>query len=209
MTKTKSFLAGFIFGTIMLFGFCGSPFAESYPTDPEGKALQIEMSAYIDKYVLEVGITPDTMRWTTLVMPILEMDSPAITYGWALPPKGETVIWLAVFTFHHDYMLMLDTKSRRVVAGHEVGHMTGRCMSFPYPILDGLSEMEAMWADFNYAVVTESCADIVSAELTSADDVLDTLEFLRDNMSAGKGNPVLVRRIQVMERVIERSLEHE
>lgn len=208
MTRTKSFLAGFIFGTIMLFGFCGSPFAESRPSDPAGKALQIEMAAYIDKYVLEVGITPDTMQWATLVLPILETESPAITYGWALPPpsQGPVQIWLALFTFHHDLMLMMDSDKRRVVAGHEVGHMTGRCMQFDWPNTDGMDELEAALARFNFAVLNESCADIISAELTSPEDVLDTLVYLRD---VYPGSPVLIRRIQVMERVIERSTPNE
>ncbi len=110
-------------------------------------------------------------------------------------------MWIGMFTFHEDMMLMMTPAMRRVVAGHEVAHMIGRCMNFPEPNLEGLDDFAATIAEFNFAVLVESCADIVSAELTSAEDVLKTLNFLKNTWAAD--NLVLARRIQVIKRVIE------
>jgi hypothetical protein len=190
----------------------GTLMAESDPPSREGRALKIEMDAYLTKFTDQVGIVPESMQWVTMVLPILEMDSPAVTYGWLLPPPyrwvdGGPSIWIAMFTFHEAMMLDMDSRQRRVVAGHEVAHMIGRCMNFPEPDLTGLSEIESIVREFNHAVIVESCADIVSAELTSPEDVLYTLRYLRDEVS--RGNPVLVKRIQVMERVLELENAHE
>lgn len=184
---------------------------ESHPVSLEGRALQIEMDAYINKFTDKVGITDATMQWTVMVLPVLEMDGPAVTYGWLLPPPdrlrpGMPEIWIAMFTFHEDMMLLMDPKMRRVVAGHEVAHMMGKCMNFREPDTTGLDDMAAIILEFNYAVILESCADIISAELTSAEDVLRTLWFLKHTWA--ENNPVLAKRIQVMQRVIEREAQN-
>jgi hypothetical protein len=145
------------------------------------------------------------MQWSTLVLPIMEMDSPAVTYGWSLPPQGPTRIWIAMFTYHQDMMLMLRPANRRVVAAHEVAHMTGRCMNFPEPDERGKDPIEIAIARYSHQVLVESCADIVSAELTSAQDVLNTLVFLYEKWYSD--NIVLAQRIKVMQRVIERQEE--
>ena len=200
--KVVSFLIGV---SLIIIGSCGLH-AESHPVSLEGRSLQIEMEAYIDKFTEEVGITDASMQWTVMVLPVLEMDSPAVTYGWLIPPPHRYVhggphIWIAMFTFHEDMMLMMDSTMRRVVAGHEVAHMIGSCMQLKEPDLTGLTDEQALIRQFNYAVILESCADIVSAELTSATDVLYALEFLRDTWASD--NPVLMKRIQVMKRIIE------
>ena len=79
--------------------------------------------------------------------------------------------------------------------------MTGKCMNFQEPDLQGLTEAEAITQKFNHALIVESCADIVSAELTSAEDVLETLRFLI--VTWADSNPILYRRVQVMERIIQ------
>lgn len=200
-----------IWATLIAAATFGVVYGESDPVSLEGRALKIEMDAYLTKFTDEVGITPSSMQWVTMVLPILEMDSPAVTYGWLLPPPYRYThdgpqIWIAMFTFHEAMMLDMDSRQRRVVAGHEVAHMIARCMNFPEPDLTGLGEMESILREFNHAVIVESCADIVSAELTSADDVLYTLRYLRDEVS--RGNPVLIKRIQVMERIIELERQH-
>ena len=204
--KTIAALLGL---SLILFGIANLV-AESQPVSLEGRALKIEMDAYIDKFTLEVGITDAQMQWAVLVLPILERYSPAVTYGWLLPPpdqyvQGEPEIWVAMFTFQEDMMLLMEPRMRRVVAGHEVAHMTGTCM-IPEPNIDGLDETTALLHLYNHAVILESCADIVSAELTSAEDVLATLHFLRTTWAAD--NIVLIRRIQVMARVIQREKQN-
>jgi len=203
----KQIIITTVIGTFVLMAGCVQCFVlgESHPTGPAGKRLHIEMSAYVDKYVIEAGITPAGMQWSTLVLPVLEMDSPAVTYGWALPPKGEIKIWIALFTFHQDMMLMMSPGQRRVVASHEVGHMTARCLQFTVPDVRGLDHHTAREIMNEYLVLTEACADIISAELTSAVEVLDALEFLRDTWYQ-QHHPILTQRIQVIERVIERGL---
>ncbi len=193
-------------GASLFFAAMGHLVAESRPVSLEGRALQVEMDAYIDKFTDEVGMTDASIQWVVMVLPVLEMDSPAVTYGWLLPPPdrfvpGEPEIWIALFTFQEDMMLLMEPKMRRVVAGHEVAHMMGRCM-IPDPNVEGLDEMTATILLFNHAVILESCADIISADLTSPEDVLATLHFLKATWAAD--NIVLVRRIQVMQRVIER-----
>ncbi len=205
MRKYLNAIAQFFVCLGLLLVFTEVAHCESHPVSLKGRALQIEMDAYIDKFTDEVGITDASMQWTVMVLPVLEMDSPAVTYGWLLPPPHRYVedgpsIWIAMFTFQEDMMLLMDSSQRRVVAGHEVAHMMGRCMNFREPNVTGMDEMEALIKQFNYAVILESCADIVSAELTSAEDVLDALEFLRDTWAAD--NLVLRKRIEVMKRVI-------
>ena len=200
-----TWLGVLLIGTELLFG-------QSQPPTITGRALQIEMNAYIDHFTDEVGITDGSMQWVVMVLPILEMDCPAVTYGWVLPPpdrwvKGGYSIWIAMFTFHEDMMLMMNPRQRRVVAGHEVAHMMGQCMDILEPDLEELDAMEALLLEFNYTVILESCADIVSAGLTSAEDVLDTLLFLQKTW--GNGNPVLSKRIDVMRRVVDREVFHE
>ncbi len=203
MTVKQAIITALIALYLLLAG--ATVFAESHPVSLQGRALQIEMDAYIDKFTDVVGITDARMQWTVMVLPVLEMDSPAITYGWLVPPPnrwtpGNPAIWIALFTFHEDMMLMMEPRMRRVVAGHEVAHMMGDCM-IPDPDVRGLEEMAATLLLFNHAVILESCADIVSAGLTSAEDVLEALEFLRDTWA--EDNIVLTKRIQVMKRVIE------
>lgn len=181
--------------------------AESRPPSAIGRALQSEMDTYVTTFTAEVGIIDASMQWVVMVLPVLEMAGPAITYGWLLPPKDRWVeggpsIWIAMFTFHEDMMLMMNPRQRRVVAGHEVAHMMGQCMDILEPNIEGLDDFAALMLEFNYAVVLESCADIVSAGLTSSEDVLDTLLFLQKTW--GTGNPVLSKRIDVMRRVVER-----
>ncbi len=183
-------------------------FGESQPPTPEGRALQHEMDAYVQLFTKQVGITATSMQWDVMILPILEMDSPAVTYGWALPPPsvGPTQIWIGLFTFHRDWMLMLEPNQRRAVAGHEVAHMTNECMSFRAPDTTGMHPMETAIAEFNHALLVESCADILSAELTSIDDVLSTLIFFRNE--AYKGNPLLIQRIRVIQRLKEREAQN-
>ncbi len=209
MTYFQSFIAGFIFGTLLLVGFCGSPLhAESQPPTPEGRALQHEMDAYVQMFTKQVGITSTSMQWDVMILPILEMDSPAVTYGWALPPPsvGPTQVWIGLFTFHRDWMLMLEPNQRRAVAGHEVAHMTNECMSFRAPDTTGMHPMEEAIAEFNHLLLVESCADILSAELTSIEDVLSTLIFFRNE--AYKGNPLLIQRIRVIQRLQAREAQN-
>lgn len=211
MTLRQAILIALLGAAMVIAGVTGL-MAESDPPSQAGRALKIEMDAYLTNFTAEVGIVPESMQWVTMVLPILEMDSPAVTYGWLLPPPyrwvdGGPSIWIAMFTFHEALMLDMDSRQRRVVAGHEVAHMIGRCMNFPEPDLTELGDMESLILEFNHAVIVESCADIVSAELTSAEDVLYTLRYLRDEVS--RGNPVLIKRIQVMERVLERENNHE
>ena len=207
---TKQFIITILITGVLIFIAGGMLLAESQPVSLEGRALKIEMDAYIDKFTDEVGITDASMQWVVMVLPILEMDSPAVTYGWLLPPphryhEGDPSIWVAMFTFQEDMMLLMDPKMRRVVAGHEVAHMMGKCMNFREPDLRGLEELEALILQFNYAVILESCADIISAELTSTEDVLTTLRFLKKTW--GPDNIVLAKRIQVIERVLEREIQ--
>ncbi len=209
MTFAQRLIIAVIWVGLMVAGI--SLFGESHPVSLEGRSLQIEMNAYIDKFTDEVGMTDASIQWAVMVLPVLEMDSPAVTYGWLLPPEhrffpGEPEIWIGLFTFHKGMMLMMDPRMRRVVAGHEVAHMMSRCM-IDEPDLTGLDDMAAMLLEFNYAVILESCADIVSAELTSAKDVLDTLHFLKATWASD--NIVLVRRIQVMARVLQREAHNE
>lgn len=186
-------------------------YGESQPLTLEGRALKIELNAYIENFTTKVGITDGAVQWTVMVLPVLEMDGPAVIYGWLIPPPhrftpGDPEIWIALFTFHETMMLTMPPKMRRVVAGHEVAHMTTQCMGFPEPNLDGLDELAATLLLVNHAIIVESCADIVSAKLTSAKDVLATLHFLKETWSLN--NPVLLRRIQVMARVIQREEQH-
>ena len=208
MTFAQRLIIAAIWVALMVGGV--SVFAESHPVSLEGRALQIEMDAYIDKFTDEVGMTDASIQWVVMVLPVLEMDSPAVTYGWLLPPQhrffpGEPEIWIGMFTFHEDMMLMMKPKMRRVVAGHEVAHMMGKCM-LDDPDVEGLDELTATMRLFNHAVVVESCADIVSAELTSAEDVLDTLWFIHETWASD--NLVLIRRIQVMARIVQLENEH-
>ena len=209
MTLRQIIVAGMVFAALWLVGGRWI-LAESRPDNPVGRTLQIELDAYTDHFIEVVGITPTTMQWSTMVLPVLEMDSPAITYGWHIPPPSKQVeggpqIWLALFTFHQDMMLMMEPMNRRVIAAHEVAHMTGRCMNFPEPDETGMAPMEIAIARYSHQVLVESCADIVSAELTSAKDVLNTLVFLYDTWY--RDNIVLAQRIVVMQRVIERQEE--
>lgn len=208
MTFKQALITSVISLTFLFAGMCRNVQGESYPPTHEGRKLHYELSAYVDKYIEEVGITPTTMQWSTLVLPILELESPAVTYGWALPPpqKGPVKIWIALFTFHQDLMLLLEPNQRRTVAAHEVAHMTGRCMSFQEPDYTGMGELEAALAEFKWMLLVESCADILSAELTNAPDVLSTLKFFRNHMY--QGNALLIQRIRVIERLIERE-EHD
>ncbi len=112
MTNAQHFITAFIITIILLVGFCGSPFGESQPASLQGRALLIEMDAYVDKFTDQVGITDESMQWTVMVLPILELNSPAVTYGWLLPPPERYVedgpsIWIAMFTFQEDMMLLI------------------------------------------------------------------------------------------------------
>ena len=78
-------------------------------------------------------------------------------------------------------------------------------MSFPAPDLTNMDGLEAAIAEYSHQVLVESCADIVSAELTSAQDVLNTLVFLYSKWY--RDNIVLAQRIRVMQRVIEKQEE--
>lgn len=186
-------------------------FGQSHPPTVTGRTLQIEMNAYIDTFIDEVGITDATMQWVVMVLPVLELDGPAVIYGWLLPApdryvEGDPSIWIALFTFHEEMMLKLRPLHRRVVAGHEVAHMLTRCRAFPEPDLENVDELPALILTLNHTVLVESCADMVSAELTSADDVLETLLYLRDIW--GSDNLVLLKRIQVMQRVVQREAQN-
>lgn len=204
MSLRQAILIALLGAAMVISGITGL-MAESHPPSREGRALQIEMDAYIEEFTDAVGITDASMQWVVLVLPVLEMDGPAVAYGWLLPPPerfvpGEPEIWIAMFTFLENDMLMLEPWMRRVVAGHEVAHMISRCM-IKEPSVEGLDATTALVRLFNHAVIIESCADIVSAELTSAEDVLATLHFLKKEW--GQDNIVLIRRIQVIARLIE------
>ncbi len=195
---------------LMGMGFCGIARAESQPVSLEGRALKIEMDAYIDKFTDEVGITDEYSQWAVMVLPVLELAGPAAVYGWLVPPvkrhvPGEPRVWITLFTFHEKLMLELPPMMRRVVAGHEVAHMMDRC-HFEEPNFEGLDRFEAAWLMFTSTVVKESCADIVSSELTSPEDVLATLHFLKDQRP--DGNAIIIRRIQMMARIIEREAQN-
>ena len=202
----KQLLGCAIISSFLLgMGFCGSVRGESRPVSREGQALQIELDAYVDKYTDALGITDAQMQWAVVVLPVLELAGPAAIYGWLVPPESRYVpggpeIWIALFTFHEDLMLQLAPRQRRVVAAHEVAHMLTKCR-FDDPDLTGLDSLAATMRLFNHVVVKESCADIVASELTSVTDSLDTLHFLKNNWSPD--NPVLIKRLQVMRRMLE------
>ena len=209
MTLKQFYITAWIIITLLAISTFPA-WGESQPVSLKGRALKIEMTAHIDKFTAEVGIKADETQWAVMVLPALELAGPAAVYGWVVPPvqnqvPGEPYIWITLFTFHEEKMLELEPMMRRVVAAHEVGHMLNRCY-FKQPNLDGLDRFTRMLRIFNSTVVKESCADIVSAELTSATDVLATLHFLKSLRT--EGNSIMVRRIQVMARVVERE-KHE
>lgn len=181
-----------IMGSAVLFG-------ESRPPSKKGQALQIELAAYVQSFTHRIGLTPEKLQWAVLVLPIMEMNSPAVTYGWALPPPSTGLpieLWMAIFSFHEDWMLQFNPSERRVIAAHEVGHMVESCTKLVMPSTEGMSPMDALWAQFNYQVLNESCADIVSAQLTSPQDVLALLHEL---LAISNHNPVIIQRIRVIE----------
>ncbi len=201
--KVVSFLIGV---SLIIIGSCGLH-AESKPPGPQGKRLQIELHAYVEKFTERMKLTPDKLQWSVLVLPIMEMESPAVTYGWALPPPPEPVqLWMAIFTFDQDWMLAFTPSQRRVIAAHEVGHMVEACTRIQQPDVRGMPPMDAVWAQYNYQVLNESCADIVSAQLTDPEGVLELLRDLLENYSTK--NPVIAQRIRIIEEYKDKIKEN-
>ena len=195
-------LIGFVLAISMfIWGLgCGTLLGESRPPGPAGKRLQIELHAYVSSFTKRMELKPEKLQWAVLVLPLMEMPSPAVTYGWALPPPstGKPIqLWMAIFTFDQDWMLAFSPDQRRVIAAHEVGHMVETCTRIQQPDTEEMSRGAAMWANYEYQVLNESCADIVSAQLTNPDGVLQLLRDLLHNYS--HHNPVIIQRIRIIE----------
>ena len=198
-----------IVGTFVLIAGCNQCFVlgESRPPTKEGQVLQIELHAYVQSFVKRVGLTPDKLQWAVLVLPIMEMPSPAVTYGWALPPPHTGLpveLWMAIFTFEQDWMLAFSPAQRRVITAHEVGHMEETCVAIQEPDMEGMDRYEKMMANFNFQVLNESCADIVSAQLTNPEGVLDLLHELLNRYSH---NPVIIHRMRIIREYADKIRE--
>lgn len=181
--------------TLGLIGACNLH-AESRPVSQAGHTLQIEMDAYVDGYLTELGFDYNTLQWSALVLPVLEGSRAAIVYHWHLPAKQPGSTLLAMFTFHEKYIQSLPPIDRRVIAAHEVGHVTKKCddMRRPHPSM----------ADETFFLLTtlrESCADMVASRLTTPEETLATLRRLKREIAPD--NTVLDIRIAVMVRIME------
>ena len=178
-------------------GVC-STFGESRPSSLEGQQLQIELDAYMQKFATAKHLGPDYMQWSVMVLPAMEVKSPAVVYSWGVPhpSMGEHEMWIAVFTFHQADLLKMTPIQRKVVAAHEIGHLVPGCMSFVL-WTEGMNPIQRVWAEYHYRVLVESCADAVATTLTSVEDTLDTLRYV--NTLTENPSPVLMRRIAILE----------
>ena len=195
----RQIIATAIIGTFVTIAACTQIFVlgESRPPGPAGKRLQIELHAYVDSFTKRLDLTAEKMQWAVLVLPVMEMRSPAVTYGWGLPPPPEkTEIWMGIFTFDQDWMLQFSPGQRRVIAAHEVGHMVETCIAIKMPDTTYMTDIEAAMKMYNYRVLNESCADIVSARLTNPEGVLELLHDLLNKYSFR--NPIIIERIRVI-----------
>lgn len=192
MTFKQFLIIAFIAGIM-----CGIAFGESKPTDPKGRALQIEMDAYVGGFLKELEFTYDTINWSVVVLPLLEEGNAAVVYHWHIPEKRPGASILALFTFHEANMLSMSATHRRAIAAHEVGHVTKEC--------DDLVRPNSRMDNETYYLVTlirESCADLVATELTSRAETLATLRYLK--LKLASHNSVLDARIRILALVIER-----
>lgn len=188
----------------LLIAGCAALLAESKPDTAEGRALQIEMGAYVSKFVDVAGMDYNELQWSAVVIPTLAAWDAAMVYYWPLPERGEPVSTLAVFTFDAKRMQTLSPQNRRAVAAHEVGHVTLICQRIMPPDFTVLNDFEAFLAGFNYQVLNEGCADIVGAEMTSYREMLIMLQTLRASFVGDEVNYVLNQRILTLQGVIAR-----
>ncbi len=173
--------------------------AQSIPTVPAERDLQIELTAYVDEFIGMLGIKYEEIQWASLVQPVLFHPDTAMVYHWQMP-NGAT---LAVFTWDAKRMLSLSNQNRRAVAAHEVGHLTDLCRRIQEPNTEGYDEFETYTARFYYQLLNEGCADIVGAEMTSYQEMVTLLKTLRSHFLEGQVNHVLNQRILTLEGVIE------
>lgn len=201
MTIGQTFFATYLATLLLLIAFCGSLNAQSIPLSPEGQALQVEMTGYVSQFMKESELTYDKVQYAVVVQPELELRDYALVYHWLIPAKGPATSILALFTFNEPRMLGLTTTHRRSIAAHEVGHVTPTCETIQRPNVTDLSDFHASIAQLNFAILNESCADIMAATLTTPETVLATLKHLKAVFAPN--NYVLDRRIAVMERIIQ------
>lgn len=205
MTLNQRFATIFVAGMLMGISFCNA-FGESRPANVAGQRLQIELDAYVQKFTLATNLGPEYMQWAVMVLPAMEVDSPAIVYSWGVPhpTQGKHQMWIAIFTFHQSDMLLMSPTQRKVVAAHEVGHLMPGCMGFVLET-EGMDPLELAMAQYYYRVLVESCADAVATTLTSVQETIDTLEYVRTLDE--RDSPVLLRRIQILQQRLTQETE--
>jgi len=191
-----SFLAG--------MGFCESVHGQTTNRPPTSAEIQLEdeLSGYIADFTETYGMTNRRLRYAVMVLPAVEIPSAtAIVYSWPVPhPPHETEIWIALFTFHSADLLDLPPMAHRVIAAHEVAHLTSTCLRFRHPG-KGATDEEINYFRSN----VESCADILAAQLTSYPDTLETLKLLKarsDHEGYLDLRIEVIRQIMEMERIL-------
>ncbi len=203
MSNTQTYLVALLSLALLIFG-CGALLGQSIPTVPEERDLQVEMNAYVNEFIGMLGVKYEEVQWATLVQPVLFAPDSAMVIHWTMPNDAV----LAIFTFGIKNMLRLSPDHRRIVAAHEVGHITDVCRRVVEPDTEGMTEFEAYLADFYYRLLNEGCADVVAAEMTSYQEVRGLLTTLRSFFLEGEVNHVLNQRILIMEDVIAAEGHH-
>jgi len=182
----KILLSLLLFFTGTAFGQDTIDFAhvQLYPTSKyyaitEAQAAELEnaLRPIIADFMEQLNMTVPRVRWTVYVLDELGQNTPALVTYWS---SGQQ--WVVVFHFRYADVIALTQVGRRVLAAHEVGHLTGRCMVLTTKELQ------------------EICADVISAELTSAAQVLALLRYYRPQYT---NNELLDERIAVMENLLK------
>lgn len=149
----------------------------------EAAAMEAELRPIIHEFMMKLNMMAPRVRWTVYVLDELGQNTPALVTYWS---SGQQ--WVVVFNFRFADLTALTTVGRRVLIGHEVGHLTGKCLM--------LQSLE----------LQEICADVISADLTSPAQVLSLLRYFRPQFPT---NEILTERIAVMENLIELTLLRE
>ena len=159
---------------MMLVPFTHAPTSEiSLETALE---YEKEMTTYVVEYMEILNMVAPRVRWIVYVLDELEFNNtPAVVKYW---PAGQQ--WIVIFHFNYSDLIALTERGKRVIVAHEIGHLTGRCM-----LLQAIN-------------LQEICADVISSELTSTEDVLALLKYFQKQWPL---NTMMEERIDVIENL--------
>lgn len=142
----------------------------------QAQTLERELEVYVHEYMMELEMLTPRVRHMVFVLDQIEPDTVALVKFWQTGYQ-----WVVIFTYQYDYINILTPRGKRVITAHEVGHLTGKCVMF------------------NTLELKEICADMMSADLTSAEEVLALLRYFYRQWP---GDPTMPGRIKVMENMI-------